>query len=145
MTSPEGSDGSSPSSSPILDRIPVLSRYARTRGSYYVICWLHRLTGIGLVLILTLHLYTLSLRQAPDGASGLRILAWPIVEFLIWASSLGVTFHALNGGRLIPYEFFGWRTDAAMMPWIFGLSALYAALIAFDPLLRSAGAPALVL
>jgi succinate dehydrogenase hydrophobic anchor subunit len=40
-----------------------------------------------------------------------------------------VSFHALNGGRLILYELFGRRNDADMIRWIFGLSAAYVAMV----------------
>jgi succinate dehydrogenase hydrophobic anchor subunit len=58
------------------------------------------------------------------------VIVSPVFLFLAWASSLVVSFHALNGGRLILYELFGKRDDADMIRWIFGLSAAYAAMVA---------------
>jgi succinate dehydrogenase/fumarate reductase cytochrome b subunit len=113
----------------ILERSPVLSCYAKTRGWPYVLSWLHRLTGIGLILILMVHIYTLSSLKAPAFYSIKESVATPLCLFLAWASSLVVGFHALNGGRLILYELFGKRNDAAMIRWIFGLSAAYAAMV----------------
>jgi succinate dehydrogenase hydrophobic anchor subunit len=115
---------------PILEKLPVLSWYARTRGWHYVISWLHRFTGIGLLIILIVYMYILSSLQAPDvDPARMRVIVSPIFLFLAWASSLVVGFHALNGGRLILYELFGKRDDADMIRWIFGLSAAYAAMV----------------
>ncbi len=114
----------------ILERLPVLSRYTKTRGGYYVFSWVHRLTGIGLILVLTVHLYILSSLQTPDvDSAGMKVIVSPIFLLLAWASSLIVGFHALNGGRLILYELFGRRDDAHMIRWIFGLSPAYAAMV----------------
>jgi len=115
---------------PILDRLPVLSCYAKTRGWHYVISWLHRLTGIGLIIILMIHMYILSSWQTPNVLlTDMKIPVRPIFLFLVWASSLVVGFHALNGSRLILYELFGRRNDEAMIRWTFGLSVTYAAIV----------------
>jgi succinate dehydrogenase hydrophobic anchor subunit len=122
--------GISTSFLPILERLPVLSCYAKTRGWHYVISWLHRFTGIGLILLLMVHLYTLSSLQTPDVTNAkMKVIASSIFLFLAWASSLLVSFHALNGGRLILYELFGRRNDADMVRWMFSLSAAYAAMV----------------
>jgi succinate dehydrogenase hydrophobic anchor subunit len=115
---------------PILERLPVLSCYAKTRGWHYVISWLHRFTGIGLLIILMVHMYILSSLQTPNVfITDMKIPVQPIFLFLAWASSLVVSFHALNGGRLILYELFGRRDDADMIRWVFGLSVTYAAMV----------------
>jgi succinate dehydrogenase hydrophobic anchor subunit len=130
MKIPGESRGMSASFMPILERLPVLSWYARTRGWHYVISWLHRFTGIGLIIILIVHLYNLSSLQTPDvDPTKMKVIVSPIFLLLAWASSLLVSFHALNGGRLILYELFGRRDDADMIRWIFGLSAAYAAMV----------------
>jgi succinate dehydrogenase hydrophobic anchor subunit len=114
----------------ILERLPVLSCYAKTRGWHYVISWLHRFTGIGLLLLLMIYLSALSSMQTSDVTHAkMGVIASSIFLFLAWASSLVVSFHALNGGRLILYELFGRRNDADMIRWIFGLSAAYVAMV----------------
>ena len=121
-----------------LERLPILSCYAKTRGWHYVISWLHRLTGIGLILLLMVHLYTLSLTQTSDVTNAnMEVIALPIFLFLAWASSLVVSFHALNGGRLILYELFGRRNDAGMIRWTFGLSAAYAAVVGLMMMMKN--------
>jgi len=130
MKIPGESQGIGTSFMPILERLPVLSWYAKTHGWHYIISWLHRFTGIGLIIILTVHMYILSSWQTPNVfITDMIIPVRPIFLFLAWASSLVVGFHALNGGRLILYELFGRRDDADMIRWIFGLSAAYAAMV----------------
>jgi succinate dehydrogenase hydrophobic anchor subunit len=53
-----------------------------------------------------------------------------IVVFLEWALAIPVIFHALNGGRLILYEFFSMRNDESMIRWMTALSILYIAMLA---------------
>ncbi len=115
---------------PILEKLPVLSSYAKTRGWFYVISWLHRFTGIWLFIALMVHIYTLSSWQTPNVFNTIiKIPVWPIFVLFAWASSLVIIFHALNGGRLILYELFGKRSDEAMIRWTFGLSVMYVAIV----------------
>jgi len=128
---------------PILEKLPVLSRYAKTRGWFYVISWLHRFTGIWLFVALMVHMVTLSSWQTPNiFNTNLKIPVQPIFVFLAWASSLVVGFHALNGGRLILYELFGKRSDEAMIRWTFGLSAAYAAMVGLMMVMKNQGVSA---
>jgi succinate dehydrogenase hydrophobic anchor subunit len=130
MKDPEESQGIGVPLLPILEKLPVFFRYAKTRGWYYVISWLHRLTGIWLFIALMVHIYTVpSWQTAGIIHSDMQIPAGPIFVFLAWATSLIVGFHALNGGRLILYELYGKRGDVAMIRWIFGLSVTYAAIV----------------
>jgi succinate dehydrogenase cytochrome b556 subunit len=129
---------------PILERLPILSRYAKTRGWFYVISWLHRFTGIWLFVALMVHMYTLSSWQTPNVFNtDIKIAVQPILVFLAWASSLVVSFHALNGGRLILYELFGKRSDEAMIRWTFGLSVTYAAIVGLLMIMKNQSVSAL--
>jgi succinate dehydrogenase hydrophobic anchor subunit len=75
-------------------------------------------------------MYILSSWQTPNVfITDMIIPVQQIFVFLAWASSLVVSFHALNGGRLILYELFGKRSDEAMIRWTFGLSVTYAAIV----------------
>ena len=122
----------------VLESLPVLSHYAKTRGWHYVISWLHRFTGIWLFLTLMAHMVTLSSWQTPNVFNtNMKIPVQPILVFLAWASSLVLGFHALNGGRLILYELFGRRNDAAMIRWIFALSAAYAAMVGLMMMMKN--------
>lgn len=132
MDMPGESRGIGASLMPVLERLPVLSGYAKSRGWHYILCWLQRFTGVGLLLFLTVHLYGLPSLQSPGGryAAMLQMAAVPpALLFLAWASSLAVGFHTLNGGRLILYELFGRRNDATLVRWVFVLSAAYAGVV----------------
>jgi len=138
MKVPWESRGGDPSFVPILERLPVLSRYAKNRGWHYVTSWLHRFTGIGLFIALMVCMVVFPSWRTPYVFNpDARIPAQPILVFLAWAISLVVSFHALNGGRLILYELFGRRDDGSMMRWVFGLSVAYAATVALIMLMES--------
>lgn len=138
MKVPGESRGIGASLMPIFERLPVLSFYAKTRGWHYVISWLQRFTGIGLILFLMVHMYGLSPWQTPGVCTAMmKAFVSPICLFLAWASSLAVGFHALNGGRLILYELFGRRNDAEMIRWVFGLSAAYAAMVGLMMIMKN--------
>jgi succinate dehydrogenase cytochrome b556 subunit len=113
---------------PLLNKVPFLADYARSHGWHYAISWCHRISGVGLVVYLLVHLYTLSQLQTPGAYDAkMQLMTIPIVVFLAWLSCVPVVFHALNGGRLILYESFGSRDDETMVRWTFGLTALYTA------------------
>jgi succinate dehydrogenase/fumarate reductase cytochrome b subunit len=69
----------------ILERSPVLSSYVKTRGWPYVLSWMHRLTGIGLIIILMVHTITLSSLQTPYIFNAkMKTVASTICLFLAW-------------------------------------------------------------
>ena len=144
MKDPEESQGIGAFLLPTLEKLPVLSRYAKTRGWYYVISLLQRFTGIWLFIALMVLMYILSSWQTPSVfITDMKIPVRPIFVFLAWASSLVVSFHALNGGRLILYELFGRRNDAAMIRWTFGLSVTYAAIVGLLMIMKNQSVSAL--
>jgi succinate dehydrogenase / fumarate reductase cytochrome b subunit len=109
-----------------LENIPVVSFYAKTRGWPFVIAWLHRISGLLMVLYIWAHIYTLSFLAAPDAYNAkMKLLGFFPFSFLEWLLAVPVIFHALNGGRLILYEIFGSRNDESMIRWVLGLSATY--------------------
>jgi succinate dehydrogenase / fumarate reductase cytochrome b subunit len=106
--------------------VPVVSFYARTRGWPFVIAWLHRISGMLMVLYIWVHIYTLSFLATPDAYdSKMKLLGFFPFSFLEWLLAAPIIFHALNGGRLILYEIFGSRNDESMIRWVLGLSATY--------------------
>ena len=111
---------------PLLEKVPAISFYARTRGWHYIVSWCNRIAGLLLVIWLWLHIYFLAFLYTPDVYdANMKIFRFFIFAFLQWVLSLPVIFHALNGGRLILYELFGARNDETMGRWMFGLSVLY--------------------
>jgi succinate dehydrogenase / fumarate reductase cytochrome b subunit len=109
-----------------LENVPVVSFYAKTRGWPFVIAWLHRISGMLMVLYIWVHIYTLSFLAAPDAYDAkMKLFGFFPFSFLEWLLAGPIIFHALNGGRLILYEIFGSRNDESMIRWVLGLSATY--------------------
>ena len=109
-----------------LENVPVVSFYAKTRGWPFVIAWLHRISGMLMVLYIWVHIYTLSFLATPDAYDAkMKLFGFFPFSFLEWLLALPIIFHALNGGRLILYEIFGSRNDESMIRWVLGLSATY--------------------
>ena len=115
----------------IFSWIPLLSYYSQTRGWSFVLSWLHRLTGLGIILFIWFHLYTLQDLLSPSiYDSKMRFYSLPFLRFCEWLLSLPVFFHALNGGRLILYESFRFRDDEGLIRWTIGLVVLLSGLLA---------------
>ena len=116
---------------PKLERLPVIATYARSRGWPFVLSWIHRISGILLILYVLFHIYTLSFLKSPDAFDEkMRFFSLFIFVFLEWALAIPVIIHAFNGGRLILYEIFGNRKDDALMRWVWAMSVVYVLLLA---------------
>ena len=94
------------------------------------VAWvLHRVTGVGVVVFLLLHILDITLvGWGPELFNKLLFIyrAWPfrIMEVVLLA---GVLYHALNGVRIILIDF--WRTDLPFQKSLFyGEMALFAVL-----------------
>jgi succinate dehydrogenase hydrophobic anchor subunit len=97
-----------------LEKIPILSFYATTRGEAFVLSWFHRVAGLAMVVFLWLHLFTSFMTPALYASrAGLIVLSAVLI------------YHGLNGGRLILFEVFGVRNDESLMRWVWGLSLIY--------------------
>lgn len=113
-----------------LDRMPVVSFYAKIRGWPYVIAWCHRIAGFILVAYMWFHTYTLlSLSSPPLYDATMKVYGSFLFTLLEWALAIPVIFHALNGGRLILYEGFEMRNDGTVIRYLLGLSVVYVALL----------------
>jgi succinate dehydrogenase / fumarate reductase cytochrome b subunit len=113
-----------------LENLPLVSFYAKTRGWPFVIAWIHRISGLLMVLYVGVHIYTLSFLTTPDAYdTQMRRFGFFPFSFLEWLLAVPVIFHALNGGRLILYEIYGSRNDQSMIRWVLGLSAVYILLL----------------
>ena len=109
-----------------IENIPIVSFYAKTRGWPFVIAWIHRISGILMVLYIGIHIYTLSFLVSPDAYDAkMKVFGFFPFSFLEWLLAVPVIFHAFNGGRLILYEIFGVRNDESMIRWVLGLSVIY--------------------
>jgi succinate dehydrogenase hydrophobic anchor subunit len=113
-----------------MERIPILSTYARTRGWPYILAWGHRVAGLLVVAFVWFHILTLSSLLSPSFFDAkMKIFGFFIFGILEWALAIPVIFHALNGARLILYESFGIRNDESMIRWVFWLSFIYVAFL----------------
>ena len=111
---------------PGLEKLPVISFYGKTRGWPFVISWIHRISGISLVLYVLIHIYTLSFLSAPHIFDAkMRLFGSFFFYLLEWLLAVPVIIHALNGGRLILYEIFGTRNESVLLRWMFGLCITY--------------------
>ncbi len=116
---------------PRLENLPVVSSYAKARGWPFILAWIHRITGILLVVYVLFHIYTLTFLRVPEAYDAkMRFFQIFIFVFLEWALAVPVVLHAFNGGRLILYESFGSRQDETLRRWIWGLSTAYVLLLA---------------
>ena len=113
-----------------METLPLIGFYAKTRGWQFVLAWTHRATGILLVLYVWFHIYTLTALGTPDVfALKMKLFQGAFFVMLEWALAVPVIFHTLNGGRLILYEVFYSRSDAAITRGVLGFSVLYVGLL----------------
>ena len=120
----------------ILNRVPYVAFYAKSRGWAFILSWGHRITGLLLVLYVWFHLITLSsLSNSGDYDAKMALFSSPLIVFFEWLLGIPVIFHAVNGGRVMLFEIYGYRNDTAMIRWLFVVSAVYVCLLAFFMLL----------
>ncbi len=100
-----------------------LQRYRVRTG---MLAWLlHRLTGIGLVVYLILHVW--GLRALTDREAFNELIAtyhapiFKIGEFLLLAA---VAYHALNGLRIVLIDFLGWHPHSKKLFWTLAVVCL---------------------
>jgi succinate dehydrogenase / fumarate reductase cytochrome b subunit len=125
----------------LLSKIPYVAFYANTRGWAFILSWGHRITGLLLVLYVWFHLITLSALSSPgDYDAKMAWFSSPLVVFLEWLLAIPVIFHAVNGGRLMLFEIYGYRDDTTMIRWLFVVSGAYVCLLAVFMLLGNQSA-----
>ncbi|MGD0339290.1 MAG: succinate dehydrogenase, cytochrome b556 subunit [Bacteroidota bacterium] len=79
----------------------TLLGYHKFSGSW---AWIiHRLTGIGLITYIVVHIYTLSSLQKGKETFDIemRLFTSPFFLFLEWALGAFILYHALNGIRIV--------------------------------------------
>ena len=125
----------------ILNKIPYVAFYAHTRGWAFILSWGHRITGLLMVVYVWFHLITLSALSSPgDYDAKMALFSSPLIVFLEWVFAIPVIFHAVNGGRLMLFEIYGYRDDTAMIRWLFAVSGAYVCLLAVFMLLGNQSA-----
>jgi succinate dehydrogenase hydrophobic anchor subunit len=126
----------------LMERAPILSYYASSRGWSFLISWGHRLAGLTLVAYIFAHIYTLSMLFTPTTFDAdMKLLRHPVLTLLEWALAIPLAFHSLNGGRLILYELFHVRKDDTLIRWMAALGLVYVLIVGFSFIGESAPAP----
>ncbi|MBS1261134.1 MAG: Succinate dehydrogenase 2 membrane subunit SdhC [Calditrichaeota bacterium] len=99
----------------------------RTRGfSHYrwqtgQVAWLlHRITGLALVLYITMHIWVVSSLQLGEGPfeATMAFVQSPLFRFLEVGLFFCVIYHALNGLRVIAIDFLGATEKHVPIFWV---------------------------
>ena len=101
-------------------------RFQRYRVRTGMFAWLlHRFTGVGLVVYLIIHVW--GLKALTNRESFNHLIAkyhapiFKVGEFLLLAA---VTYHALNGLRIVLIDFLGWSPNQKKLFWTLGVVAV---------------------
>ena len=98
------------------------SRFQRYRIRTGMFAWLmHRLTGVGLVVYLILHIW--GLKSLTDAASFNALIAQyhaPIYKVGEFGLLVAVAYHAMNGLRIVLIDFLGWSPNQKKLFWTLG-------------------------
>ena len=115
-----------------LNGVRYLRSLSRTHGWPYIASWVHRISGIFLVLYVCFHIVTLaSLRNPQLFENKMAFFSAVLPSFFEWLLAVPVIYHSLNGCRLLLYEIFGNRRDQIVLSWVMTLSISYIALLGF--------------
>lgn len=102
------------------------SRFQRYRIRTGMFAWMmHRLTGVGLVVYLIIHVW--GLKSLSDPAAFNALIAkyhapiYKVGEFGLLAA---VVYHAINGLRIVLIDFLGWSPKQKKLFWTLGAVAL---------------------
>jgi len=117
------------------------SRVQRYRIRTGMFAWLlHRLTGVGLVVYLVIHVW--GLKALTDPATFNSLIAKyhsPIFKIGEFALLVGVAYHALNGLRIVLIDFLGWSPKQKKLFWTLGAVAVVIILVGGWPSLYAVG------
>jgi succinate dehydrogenase hydrophobic membrane anchor protein len=81
-----------------------------------------------------------TLEAGQDYDAKMALFSSPLIVFFEWLLAIPVIFHAVNGGRLMLFEIYGYRDDTAMIRWLFVVSGAYVCLLAVFMLLGNQSA-----
>ena len=102
------------------------SRFQRYRVRTGMFAWMmHRLTGVGLVVYLIVHVW--GLKSLSDPATFNALIAKyhaPIYKVGEFGLLVAVVYHAINGLRIVLIDFLGWSPKQKKLFWTLGAVAL---------------------
>ena len=98
------------------------SRFQRYRIRTGMFAWLmHRLTGVGLVVYLIIHIWGLKSLSDPETFNALIAKYHsPIFKVGEFALLVAVAYHAMNGLRIVLIDFLGWSPKQKKLFWTLG-------------------------
>ena len=107
--------------------VPVSSTQEVLRYKKRVGMWawmLHRLTGLGLVAYLILHVWGLKAITNAEAYNAL-IASYhaPLFKVAEFGLLIAVVYHALNGVRIVLIDFMGWSPNQKKLFWTLGAVA----------------------
>lgn len=101
-------------------------RFQRYRIRTGMFAWMmHRLTGVGLVVYLIIHIW--GLKSLTDPAAFNALIAKyhaPIYKVGEFGLLVAVVYHALNGLRIVLIDFLGWSPNQKKLFWTLGAVAV---------------------
>lgn len=116
-------------------------RFQRYRIRTGMFAWmLHRLTGVGLVVYLIIHVWGLKSLSDPETFNALiakyHSPIFKVGEFLLL---IGVAYHAMNGLRIVLIDFLGWSPQQKRLFVTLGLVTVVVILVGGWPSLYALG------
>ncbi len=99
---------------------------------------LHRLTGVALVVYLTVHIWGLRKLSDADAFNALitsyHAPIFKVGEFLLLGA---VVYHALNGLRIVLIDFLGWSPNQKRLFWTLGAVAAVIMVVGGYPIIAT--------
>ncbi len=98
------------------------SRFQRYRIRTGMFAWMmHRLTGVGLVVYLIIHIWGLKSLSDPETFNALIAKYHsPIFKVGEFALLVAVAYHAMNGLRIVLIDLLGWSPKQKKLFWTLG-------------------------
>lgn len=117
------------------------SRFQRYRIRTGMFAWaLHRLTGVGLVVYLIIHVWGLKSLSNPETFNALiakyHSPIFKVGEFLLL---VGVAYHAMNGLRIVLIDFLGWSPKQKKLFWTLGAATVLVIVVGGWPSIYALG------
>ena len=102
------------------------SRFQRYRVRTGMFAWImHRLTGVGLVVYLMIHVWGLTSLTDPESFNALIAKYHnPIFKVAEFGLLVAVAYHAMNGLRIVLIDFLGWSPKQKKLFWTLGAVTL---------------------
>ena len=124
---------------PTSSAVESSGRFQRYRIRTGMFAWMmHRLTGVGLVVYLVIHVWGLKSLTNPDAFNALIAKYHaPIYKVGEFGLLVAVVYHALNGLRIVLIDFLGWSPNQKKLFWTLGAVAVVLMIVGGYPSIYS--------